>query len=158
MVTPGIELDGVQSRRHAVTSAPQPPYNPVSAHRVTKLRPPELHRRSQRTKTVSRLNPAHVQQTSKPQHVIIGTILSNGEVSQEQYKCYAFTCLNKTFGRLAELRRHHACEHGVDGKMPQFWCPIEGCERSRTRSGKAFPRKDKMFDHLSKVHANIVGS
>ena len=93
------------------------------------------------------------------QHIMIGFIFGNGEASEDQYKCRAPACSRLTFGRLAELKRHNACRHGGhDGKLPQFWCPVEKCERSKTGQGGAFPRKDKMFDHLSRMHANIVGS
>jgi hypothetical protein len=103
-------------------------------------------------------SPASSRTNPRSSHVAIGMIFSNGEVGQDQYRCTAPGCHNKTFGRLAELKRHHAGKHAAAGRKPQFWCPVEGCERSRAGQGEAFPRKDKMFDHLSRMHPDVVGS
>jgi hypothetical protein len=90
-------------------------------------------------------------------HVSIGMILSNGETGKDQYTCHVPTCINKIFGRLAELKRHHAGKHAAVAKRPQFWCPVTGCDRSKNGVGHAFPRKDKMVDHLSRMHGDVVG-
>ncbi|KAF1851544.1 uncharacterized protein K460DRAFT_401560 [Cucurbitaria berberidis CBS 394.84] len=91
-------------------------------------------------------------------HVVIGVILSNGEVRKDQYRCYDSACSGASFARLAELKRHHTTRHGGHaGKKPQFWCPIDTCARSKNGGQEAFPRKDKMMDHLSRVHADKVG-
>ncbi|OAK97843.1 hypothetical protein IQ06DRAFT_205185, partial [Phaeosphaeriaceae sp. SRC1lsM3a] len=89
-------------------------------------------------------------------HIAIGVVLSNGRKGQDRYKCHAPGCFDKTFGRITELKRHHACKHAAAGRKPQFWCPVEGCGRSKAGMGQAFPRKDKMVDHLSRVHASVV--
>ncbi|KAF2820687.1 hypothetical protein CC86DRAFT_387145 [Ophiobolus disseminans] len=152
-------------------------FNQSTAYKVSKTPPAHSRRRSQRhgfhaaldhirTKPPSprfpqqQIMPGHAQtkQIHMPAHVAIGIILSNGETGQDQYQCHAPDCFNKTFGRIAELKRHHAGKHAAVGRKPQFWCPINECERSKTGQGEAFPRKDKMFDHLSRAHANIVGS
>ncbi|KAF2128018.1 hypothetical protein P153DRAFT_261112, partial [Dothidotthia symphoricarpi CBS 119687] len=90
-----------------------------------------------------------------PQHVPIGVILSNGNACDDIYECSISACAGRTFGRLAELKRHHQSKHeGLAGHKARFWCPVDGCEsRSMADDGKAFPRKDKMMDHLAKVHA-----
>lgn len=63
-----------------------------------------------------------------------------------------------TFGRVAELKRHHNSVHeGFGGKKPQFWCTEDQCRRSRNGGGMAFSRFDKMTDHLKRVHKDKVG-
>ncbi|KAH7394376.1 hypothetical protein BKA66DRAFT_298884 [Pyrenochaeta sp. MPI-SDFR-AT-0127] len=90
--------------------------------------------------------------------VIIGFILSNGNVQSDEYQCSVPRCKGKPFRRLVELKRHHDSLHGgLAGRKSQFWCPIDGCDRSMTGHGEAFPRKDKMMDHLSRMHADKVG-
>jgi hypothetical protein len=57
---------------------------------------------------------------------------------------------------LAELKRLRATKHGGPvGKS--FWGPVDGCDRSKRGWKGAFPRKDKMFDHLERVHGDVVG-
>ena len=70
--------------------------------------------------------------------------------------CDIAPCNGVTFGRGPELRRHHASVHDV--RNARFWCPIDRCNRSRMEGGRAFPRKDKMMDHLMRVHGDRVGS
>ncbi|KAF2033183.1 hypothetical protein EK21DRAFT_59426, partial [Setomelanomma holmii] len=89
---------------------------------------------------------------------VIGVVLSNGNIGQDHFKCHAPGCFDKTFGRLAELKRHHKCKHETLARKPQFWCPVGNCDRSKSGAGGSFPRKDKMMDHLSRKHADIVGS
>jgi hypothetical protein len=89
---------------------------------------------------------------------VIGTFLTNDEVGGDYYVCSIPNCANDTFGRVHELKRHYASKHGgVGGKRQQFWCPVTGCDRSKTGLGKAFPRKDKMKDHSKRMHADKVG-
>jgi hypothetical protein len=123
------------------------PVPPVSTHRVSKRRHTLLHN------TVPPVH--HEDQSTPPPHIPIGTLFSNGEMGQDHFKCLAPGCFNKTFRRAGELRRHHKTTHAAAGGKPRFWCPVEGCKRSRV-GGKAFPRKDKMHDHLGRVHASIV--
>lgn len=91
----------------------------------------------------------HTQNPAQP-HVPIGTVLSNGDASQDRYQCHYSTCSHISFGRTAELRRHNKCQHSSGESRPQFWCPEDGCERSRV--GEAFTRKDKMRDHYARIH------
>lgn len=66
---------------------------------------------------------------SDSEHVVIGVILSNGEVRGDQYRCNARACSGMTFGRLADLKRHHSSLHGgAGGKGQRTWCPVDGCE------------------------------
>ncbi|KAF7671019.1 hypothetical protein GT037_010800 [Alternaria burnsii] len=63
------------------------------------------------------------------EHVVIGVILSNGEVRGDQHRCNARACSGMTFGRLADLKRHHSSLHGgAGGKGQRTWCPVDGCE------------------------------
>lgn len=70
----------------------------------------------------------------------MGSILFNGK-----FKCTEVACANKTFGRRAELQRHHATIHAVE---KWFWCPIPSCSRSK----EPFARKDKLADHVRNIH------
>lgn len=61
--------------------------------------------------------------------VILGIILSDGHTQSDVYQCSIPACRGKTFGRVTELKRHHASVHGgLVGRKSQFWCPIDGCE------------------------------
>ena len=53
---------------------------------------------------------------------------------------------HKTFNRLADLRRHKAAVHDPD--PPQYACPMPLC----VRACRPFTRKDKLNDHMAKVH------
>jgi hypothetical protein len=65
------------------------------------------------------------------EHVAIGIILSNGEAHGDRYQCNARACSGITFGRLPDLKRHHASLHGgVGRKGHRTWCPVDGCESS----------------------------
>jgi hypothetical protein len=97
------------------------------------------------------------QETPQP-HVEIGTILSNGDATQDRYKCRYQSCSHKSFGRIAELRRHNLTKHSSGDRKPQFWCPVDECERSRSGMGEAFPRLDKMLDHRARMHGGGGGS
>jgi hypothetical protein len=67
------------------------------------------------------------------EHMVIGIILSNGEVRGDQYRCNARACSGMTFGRLADLKRHHSSLHGgAGGKGQRTWCPVDGCESTST--------------------------
>ena len=57
----------------------------------------------------------------------------------------------KTFTRQPDLDRHRDTIHL---KTKQFWCTAPGCNRSESYAGvkRPFPRKDKLNDHVRKVH------
>jgi hypothetical protein len=78
-------------------------------------------------------------------NVVIGSILSNGK-----FKCRETRCRRRSYGRVAELRRHYDVAHAPT--KPAFWCPVTACERSRGIGGRCFPRKDKLRSHLRNVH------
>jgi hypothetical protein len=121
------------------------------------IRPPSLSAspHTPQAQMSTTFNPT--QEPPEPQ-VVIGMILSNGEASQDRYRCRYIACSNKSFGRIAELRRHNKCKHSPRERMPQFWCPVNDCERSRSGMGEAFPRPDKMWDHHARMHGGGAGS
>jgi hypothetical protein len=88
------------------------------------------------------------------EHVMIGIVLSNGIAGHDKYNCHIRGC-SASFTRLADLKRHNGSRHNRE--RARFWCPVDECERSMGRGGRAFPRKDKMVDHLERVHADKVG-
>ncbi|CAN9313271.1 unnamed protein product [Alternaria sp. RS040] len=73
-----------------------------------------------------------------------------------RHVCTIASCRGASFSRAHELRRHNASRHDFDN--PRFWCPIGECGRSRKDGGRGFPRKDKMVDHLMRVHGDKVSS
>lgn len=86
--------------------------------------------------------------------VEIGTVLSNGNVGNDRYKCNEPSCADITFSRLADLKRHYATRHAL--VRPQHWCPIVGCRRSQDGEDEGFVRKDKLKDHMKQAH-RLVG-
>lgn len=56
----------------------------------------------------------------------------------------------QTFGRWADLKRHHNGAHAAAPTI--FWCEYEGCPRSRKVGNSPFPRKDKLGDHVRVMH------
>jgi hypothetical protein len=130
------------------------PRSLISPNRISKPRLSQLRHHSLRNTTPPA---SHDRQPTPAHHVPNGTIFSNGDTSQDHYKCSAPGCFNKVFRRASELRRHHKTKHAAVGMKPLFWCPVEGCKRSKA-GGESFPRKDKMHDHLERVHASIVGT
>jgi hypothetical protein len=78
-------------------------------------------------------------------NIVIGLILSNGK-----FKCRESRCHRRSYGRVAELRRHYDVAHAPT--KPAFWCPVTACERSQGIGGRCFPRKDKLRSHLRSVH------
>lgn len=87
---------------------------------------------------------------NRAHHVVIGVILSNGSVRNDKYRCHEPLCSGATFNRLADLKRHHSTRHAE--ARPEYWCPIDGCPRSLNGGEEAFSRRDKMKDHLRRVH------
>jgi hypothetical protein len=106
--------------------------------------------------TVSNVSDPVLDMETLPEHTIVGLILSNGISRQDKYKCHVPSCSSPTFKRLVDMKRHYASRH--DRHNARFWCPVDGCGRSIKCGGRAFPRKDKMIDHLERVHADKVGA
>ncbi|KAF2824778.1 hypothetical protein CC86DRAFT_266303, partial [Ophiobolus disseminans] len=67
-----------------------------------------------------------------------------------KFKCLEQRCSRKTFNRQAELRRHYDTTHAP--RKPEYWCRVASCQRSHANGGYPFPRRDKLRDHMRKVH------
>lgn len=151
------EVSGDGPQHDTVAANHQSSYTPPRPHCITKSRTHTSSRRSstlhgfsdnhlanspspseEAPKRTSTISSPLVQQMPVPRHVAIGMIFSNGEAGQDQYKCAAPGCHNQTFGRLAELKRHHAGKHAAISRRPHFWCPVEDCERSKTGQERRF--------------------
>lgn len=76
----------------------------------------------------------------------IGSVLSNGKLL-----CAVKGCEGLTFGRQAELRRHHTTLHAAI--KPNFWCQVSNCRRSKNAGGRAFHGKDKLAAHVKSMHS-----
>lgn len=81
---------------------------------------------------------------------LIGSVHYHGLSGKFVFKCNDLRCNHKTFGRWFDLRRHHEGRHVAAG--PIFWCHVDGCARSDMDGGRSFPRKDKLAEHVRKVH------
>jgi hypothetical protein len=80
---------------------------------------------------------------------VIGSVLMNGK-----FKYNHTQCEYKSFSRPAELKRHNITTHA--SQKSEHWCPILGCKRSMAMGIKAFPRKDKLKDHLRQMHGQAL--
>ncbi|KAH7350403.1 hypothetical protein BKA66DRAFT_476284 [Pyrenochaeta sp. MPI-SDFR-AT-0127] len=67
------------------------------------------------------------------------------------YEC-SFPQCGRTFGRAVDFDRHFNGAHASEEEKMVFWCPIIGCNRSEKEGNRAFPRKDKVGDHLRQAH------
>ncbi|KAJ8111363.1 hypothetical protein OPT61_g6025 [Boeremia exigua] len=86
---------------------------------------------------------------SESEHVT-GHVLASG-----QFKCSDPDCDELRFGRQADFKRHFVNAHA--DKIIEFFCPVQGCERSskpaKKSKGRSFKgRKDKMEEHVQAVH------
>ncbi|KAJ8105499.1 hypothetical protein OPT61_g10138 [Boeremia exigua] len=68
----------------------------------------------------------------------------------------SFECLvcrrRRKYNRWPDFLRHYNGAHAVERKV--FWCPKDGCARSKANGNNPFPRKDKMNDHLRQAHSD----
>lgn len=87
-------------------------------------------------------------------HLAIGTIYSTSDADTFVFKCFHEACHPKSFGRWYDFKRHYNGAHAVE--VPQFWCAVDGCERSDRPGGRSFPRKDKLREHVRKVHVGFA--
>jgi hypothetical protein len=118
-------------------------------HSATTVAPPTLP-------PAHDLSPTLIEHVALTAPVVIGYVLSNGTARHDKFKCYKLSCAGVTFKRIQELKRHNNahCDRGA----VRFSCPVDGCGRSMKSGSRAFPRKDKMIDHLERVHGDKIGS
>ncbi|CAO2653195.1 Nn.00g026060.m01.CDS01 [Neocucurbitaria sp. VM-36] len=82
----------------------------------------------------------------------IGTMYGTASLDAFVFKCSIPECADKTFRRWYELKRHYNGAHTAEGEGEAFWCEVVGCVRSALACGRPFPRKDKLHDHMRKIH------
>ncbi|KAF9698356.1 hypothetical protein EKO04_003901 [Ascochyta lentis] len=87
--------------------------------------------------------------------LIIGCVFASG-----RFKCTNKACNDLRFRHQADFRRHHINVHAL--KEKEYFCPLLGCARSEKSSkkarGRSFgSRKDKMEEHVQKVHDSKIG-
>lgn len=72
----------------------------------------------------------------------------------KKFKCIKADCKDLTFGRMADLRRHHAQHHAKN--RVEFFCREPGCPRAHVPAGGASrsfgTRRDKRDEHERNVH------
>ncbi|KAI9802676.1 MAG: hypothetical protein M1825_002698 [Sarcosagium campestre] len=67
------------------------------------------------------------------------------------YRCKALSCGDQQFSSTACLLRHEREAHGMHGHGTKpYACPYAECDRSV--SGKGFPRRWNLLDHMRRVH------
>lgn len=104
--------------------------------------PPSLHTTSSRAKDRLTPNICAVQLTDNPNNFV--------------FRCTFPRCRARTFTRWYDFHRHYNGAHALEKTF--FWCPVPGCGRSEGEGNHGFPRKDKMLDHVSKVHSHAAQS
>jgi hypothetical protein len=103
------------------------------------------------------LTPSPTPAPRQQKHITIGHVLTSTDGGKDVYKCVDPQCEDKTFGRLADLKRHRtSCHRARGSKQGEYFCPVPGCHRSKTGRKGSFPRKDKMIDHLTKAHNDDI--
>jgi hypothetical protein len=66
-----------------------------------------------------------------------------------EFRCALPGC-GMVYKRLADFTRHYKGSHAVS--HPIFWCPIPSCERSAAFGARPISRKDKLMEHLRRMH------
>ncbi|KAH7136016.1 hypothetical protein B0J11DRAFT_176984 [Dendryphion nanum] len=134
-----------------VVEPQQLPYSPTTVTaepRRYSFRVPRQKRKRRTTSTSSSL------QQSSPKQDQIGVILSHPEIRKDLYACCMPQCSSKSFSRIQELKRHYRGKHS--NYKREYWCQAPGCERSETKGDRPFPRKDKLADHVERVHKSAT--
>lgn len=138
-------------------SQTQPAYSTASSHHNS----PSLTRTAPSQTQAYRRRPSHSHHrrpsaasstattTSSPD-TVIGHVL----LDRKRFRCSKTNC-GTTVGRLADLRRHWEAHHGGPNRA-EYFCPVGGCQRSKSfggGSGRSFgTRKDKRDEHVRNVH------
>jgi hypothetical protein len=74
-------------------------------------------------------------------------VVSSQENSGFKYECDQDGC-STTFNRQYDLKRHYNGAHAINPTL--YWCEVSGCSHN-----KGFPRRDKLNDHISKMHKQM---
>jgi hypothetical protein len=88
---------------------------------------------------------------------LIGNVYREDESGIFFYQCCHRSCSHTSFRRIYDVGRHHNSKHKHATAGPHFWCTVDGCDRSAVMGGRSFPRKDKLNDHVRKMHRGFVG-
>ena len=90
----------------------------------------------------------------KPRALRDDSVIGHVLLDKKKFKCANTECEDLTFGRLADLRRHHDQQHAK--VRHQYFCSFAGCPRSNAVTGgkgRSFgTRKDKKDEHERNVH------
>ncbi|KAH6875725.1 hypothetical protein BKA58DRAFT_127112 [Alternaria rosae] len=93
-------------------------------------------------------------QANVPTINTLGTIEGTDSLGMLVFRCSAPSCIGKTFNRWQDFTRHYNGAHAPPDAGNMFWCTVPGCDRGV----RSFPRKDKLDDHVRKVHMLVVES
>ncbi|KAI9656050.1 MAG: hypothetical protein M1821_005111 [Bathelium mastoideum] len=66
----------------------------------------------------------------------------------DRFRCGWLGC-NVMFGRSYDRDRHFQSKHV---SQTQIWCSVSGCKRSAASGGKPFTRRDKLYEHIRRMH------
>lgn len=83
-------------------------------------------------------------------NVIPATVYFFPNANTYSFRCHDTKCHNQSFGRWYDFHRH--CNGAHASNPAAFWCHVEGCSRSEAVGNRSFPRKDKLSDHVKKMH------
>lgn len=80
----------------------------------------------------------------------ICSVYSMGHPDACLFRCHDSKCQDKTFSRWYDFKRHYNGAHATTPIV--YWCEVEGCVRSKAVGNRPFPRKDKLDNHVEKMH------
>jgi hypothetical protein len=96
-------------------------------------------------------SPSSSTSTTNNKDQIIGHILSN----PKKFACNDPSCSSKSFGRIADLRRHYNAQHVTGSEKKEYFCHVHDCARNGRGRKKSFgARKDKRDEHMRNVHGS----
>ncbi|KAF1973300.1 hypothetical protein BU23DRAFT_568319 [Bimuria novae-zelandiae CBS 107.79] len=126
---------------HAMQTPQFSPPNASSFTQAPRRSPPTT---APRVKTQRRTRRSH--HSDEP----IGLVYEDNK----KFKCIKMDCKDLTFGRMADLRRHHSQHHAKN--RAEFFCSVTGCPRAHAPTGgksRSFgTRRDKRDEHERNVH------
>jgi len=84
----------------------------------------------------------------------LGTIEGTNNLGMLVFRCSMPSCIDETFNRWQDFTRHYNGAHVAEDAGDRFWCQVPDCERAV----RPFPRKDKLNDHVRKMHMSVIES